>query len=74
MHYFEQQGQQVIWRNRGETLVVEPWGPDSLRVRSVLMGEVRDDRFALLDPVPCQDVEITLEDNQAILRCGEITA
>ena len=53
MQYFEQQGQRIIWRNRGETLVVEPWGPDSLRVRSVLMGEVRDERFALLDPVPC---------------------
>ena len=74
MQYFEQQGQQVIWRNRGETLVVEPWGQDSLRVRSVLMGDVRDDRFALLDPIPCEDVEITVGDNQASLRCGKITA
>ncbi len=74
MQYFEQQGQRIIWRNRGETLVVEPWGPDSLRVRSVLMGEVRDERFALLDPVPCQDVEIGIEAEKAFIRCGKITA
>ena len=74
MQYFEQQGQRIIWRNRGETLVVEPWGPDSLRVRSVLMGEVRDERFALLDPVPCQDVEIGIEADKAFIRCGKITA
>ena len=74
MQYFEQQGQRIIWRNRGETLVVEPWGPDSLRVRSVLMGEVRDERFALLDPVPCQNVEIGIEAEKAFIRCGKITA
>ena len=40
MQFFDWNGQQVIWRNPGETVVVEPWGPDSLRVRAVLMGEV----------------------------------
>ena len=57
MQYFDWNGTQVTWRNHGETVVVEPWGPDSLRVRAVLMGEVRDDRFALLDPMPSEDVE-----------------
>ena len=38
MEFFEINGSQLIWRNSGETLVIEPWGPDSLRVRSVLMG------------------------------------
>ena len=40
MQYFEWNGQQATWRNHGETVVLEPWGPDSLRVRAVLMGEV----------------------------------
>ncbi|MBQ2461697.1 MAG: glycoside hydrolase family 31 protein [Clostridia bacterium] len=75
MQFFEINGSQLIWRNSGETLVIEPWGPDSLRVRSVLMGDVRDDRFALLDPVPCEDVETAVTDEtHAFVRCGKITA
>ena len=42
MQYFERDGSALIWRNRGETLVITPWGPDSLRIRSALMGEVQD--------------------------------
>ena len=75
MKFFEFNGQQIIWRNHGETVVVEPWGPDSLRVRAVLMGDVQDNRFALLDPVDSPDVELTLvDDDHAILRNGKITA
>jgi len=75
MKFFEFNGQQIIWRNHGETVVVEPWGPDSLRVRAVLMGDVADNRFALLDPVESPDVELTLiDDDHATLRNGKITA
>ena len=74
MQYFEQYDQQLIWRGRGETLVIQPWGPDSLRVRAVMMGDVLDTRFALLDPVPTDDVTITLGENEASIRCGKITA
>ena len=62
MEFFEISGQRLLWRNSGETLAIEPWGPDSLRVRSVLMGDLRDDRFALLDPVPCEDTEAVISD------------
>ena len=75
MDFFEISGQELLWRNHGETLCIEPWGPDSLRVRSVPMGEVRDERFALLDAAPCDDVEIKATDEtHAIVRCGKITA
>ena len=75
MNFFELDGARLIWRNHGETLVVEPWGPDSLRVRSVLMGEPRDDRFALLDPFPCEDAKAEITDEKhAFVRCGKITA
>ena len=73
MKYFEQDGNAVIFRNLGETLVVQPWGPDSVRVRAVLMGDVQDDRFALLDPMPAEDVEITVHDADAMLRVGKLT-
>jgi len=44
--YFEQDGQNLVWRNAGETLVISPWGENSLRVRAakdgVLRGEVKN--------------------------------
>ena len=50
MKFFEQNCQQLIWRNHGETLKITPWGADSLRVQSVPMGEIEDTRYALLEP------------------------
>lgn len=43
----------LVWRGDGETLVVEPWGADSARVRAAL-GEVHEADWALLPP-PHQD-------------------
>ena len=75
MKFFEQNDQQLIWRNHGETLVVEPWGADSLRVRAALMREVKDERFALLEPAACPGAEIRLEhERKAMVRNGKITA
>ena len=31
MDFFEISDQALLWRNHGETLCVQPWGPDSLR-------------------------------------------
>ena len=50
MDFFSRQGNEVILRSNGETVAVTPWGRDSLRVRAVPMGDVRDRRFALLPP------------------------
>ena len=75
MKFFEQNNRQLIWRNHGETLVVEPWGNDSIRVRSALMREVKDERFALLEPASCTDTEIRIENEKtAFVRSGKITA
>ena len=75
MDFFEISDQALLWRNHGETLCIQPWGPDSLRVRSVPMGELRDDRFALLDATPCEDVEIkAIDETHVLVCCGKITA
>ena len=75
MNYFEVQDRRLVWRNHGETLFVDPWGPDSLRVRSSVMAEPEDSRFALLDPVPFEDTEIRLlSERLAEIRCGKLTA
>jgi alpha-D-xyloside xylohydrolase len=73
MRYFEQQGNELIWRNKGETLVISPWGANSLRVRSALQGDVQDTRFALLEPEETES-EIVIGDKRASIRCGKITA
>ena len=73
MRYFEQEGSCLIWRNKGETLIISPWGENSLRVRSTLQGDVMDTRFALLEP-EAVETEISLGDTHAEIRCGKITA
>lgn len=70
---FEQQGNRVVWRNHGETLVVTPWGDDSLRVQSTKMQEVEDTRYALLDPASIGRLEIRVEETRATIRCGKLT-
>ena len=75
MNFFERNNQQLIWRNHGETLIVEPWGENSVRVRSALMREVKDERFALLEPAACPNAEIKIEnERKAVVRSGKITA
>ena len=74
MRYFEREGDGLLWRNGGETLLIAPWGEDSLRVRSTIQGDVADTRYALLEPAPSQDVEIAIEDERASIRNGGITA
>ena len=73
MKYFEQDGNRLIWRNHGETLMLTPWGPDSLRVQSVMMGEIRDERWALLDPLPCESV-IRIQEETAEITAGRLRA
>lgn len=63
----------IVWRGGGETVVVEPWGRDSVRVRSAL-GDVEDADWALLPPEPDAhaEVEVTVEGAVATLVNGRI--
>ena len=36
MQYFERQNDSLIFRLNGETVMVSPWGEDSLRTRAAL--------------------------------------
>ena len=56
----ETTGDRIVWRGGGETVVVEPWGVDSVRVRAA-MGEVLDTDWALLTPAPATGVRIAVE-------------
>lgn len=73
MQYFFSDPTALYFRNLGETLEVRAWGENSLRVRSVPMGELTDDRWALLDPEPTRPV-ISVEDTRARITNGSLTA
>jgi alpha-glucosidase (family GH31 glycosyl hydrolase) len=50
MGVFSQHGTALEWRGGHETVRIEPWGSDSLRVRGTLWASIRDDLpGALLD-------------------------
>ena len=72
--FFKENGA-LVWRGNGETLVLEPWGPDSLRLRSRMMGDILDDDFALLPNPPAHGpVQIEVEDQRASITNGKIRA
>ena len=50
MDYITRDGNAVLFENAGELLRIEPWGENSLRVRAVMMGEIKDTDYALLPP------------------------
>ena len=51
MNIIFQENNCLFYENDGETLKIEPWGSNALRVRAVKMGELIDSDFALLKPV-----------------------
>jgi alpha-D-xyloside xylohydrolase len=73
MEVFEVEGSRLIWRGDGEMLTVEPWGANSLRVRSTVMGDAHDSDWALLEPAPTQP-RVRVEGDIATLSNGGITA
>ncbi|MGY1455047.1 glycoside hydrolase family 31 protein [Streptomyces sp. SS8] len=65
------------WRGRQETVRVEPWGPDAVRVRARLGGPVLGELpgALLADPPPAgSGPDIRIEDDHARVTCGAITA
>jgi len=50
MQGFRQQKNRLLWEQNHETLQIEPWGRDSLRVRSTISAVMRDDLVSVLLP------------------------
>lgn len=73
MSFFEQSDHSITWRGDGETLRVESWGPNSLRVRATPSGEILDTDFALLPPEPSRP-KIAVDGETATITDGRITA
>ena len=72
---FRQQDTILIWQRDHETIQLEPWGHNSLRVRGTTNSHIRDDLpGALLEPDSPQAAEIDIEAEQSTIRNGAITA
>lgn len=63
----------LVWKTSGETVVIEPWGENALRVRSVMMGEILETDYALLPPKE-QSCVIEAGKDQASITNGKLTA
>ena len=50
MDGFRQQQNTLVWERNHETLQIEPWGRDSLRVRSTIGARIREDLLSVLLP------------------------
>src|ERR671925_587893 len=75
MQGFRQQSNKLLWESHHHTLQIEPWGRDSLRVRATSGAEIRDDLFSVLLPSSSDtDVQITIGDEGATIRHGNLTA
>ena len=74
MKGFRQQGNALLWEMNHETLRIEPWGCDSLRVRGTMGSDIREDLPGALLPAAPRPAEIEIGPERAIIRNGAIAA
>lgn len=73
LQMLRQEGDALLYEWDGEQLRVEPWGDNSLRVRSTVMGELENTEYALLDQEEVR-ARIEIGEWEGSIRCGNITA
>lgn len=73
MPHLRTDGRRLTWTGDGETLVVDPWGTDAVRVRSSVTGDVVDTDWALLPAPDAPDVHIEVDGDTATLVQGRLT-
>lgn len=72
--YFEQKGNALCYRYQAERLMIEPWGENSLRVRSVKQAEMPAEDWALLSPARACQPEIIVREDGGEITNGKIRA
>ena len=70
---FRQENGRLIYTYDGETMWIEPWGENSLRIWATKNRAMEDTDWALL-PQPEQETEIRIESREAELKNGGIRA
>ena len=73
MSLFESKNNVLFWKHNHELLAIQPWGPDSVRVRSTLLADFPSMPGALLDEPPeGGSAEINIGEESAILLNGKL--
>ena len=72
-HRVSQVEGKLVHKLDGETMVIEAWGRDGLRVRVTQGPEILDTAWAMTEPV---DASATIEicETEAVIRNGKISA
>lgn len=73
MNFFEEKDGSLIFRENGETVMLTPWGRDSLRVRASYLSEICESNAALLAQPACSS-EITVGEWEASISNGNLCA
>jgi alpha-D-xyloside xylohydrolase len=72
---FDREDSSLVREYAGEKLIIEPWGKDSLRVRSTMRPVFEDEDWALLPRERTEEPEISIRgDGSASITHGRITA
>lgn len=71
---FTKESNQLIYTYDHETLVLEPWGPNALRVRATKCASMPPAAWALDEPVPSLTPEITIHPDSASITNGHLRA
>lgn len=70
---FKKENNSLIYVNGGETVQIEPWGENSLRVRATKTSKVSQEDWALLPPKACT-AQIEIDGQTASITNGKIKA
>ena len=63
----------LVWKSDSETLMIEAWGPDGLRIRATAHSEIIEKPWALTERVDTRaTIEIT--ETKGVIRNGKISA
>ena len=69
---FTKNGLVLTWKLQSETLTLEPWGRNGVRVRSTANAYRKELPGALLDAKPSQDAALEIGPDAAVLTNGKI--
>ncbi len=72
--YFEKKGDALCYRYQAERLFIEPWGENSLRVRSMKSAEMDKEDWALLPPAKACQPKIVVREDGGEITNGKIKA
>lgn len=72
--FFIQKDRALICRQQNEFLKIEPWGKNSLRVRSTLYPDFSSNNWALSDIAAAGNSDISISEEEAAIQNGSIRA